>query len=486
MTRHPLLLRLLTALFILAGAGHAPAEADDLEIASRAVVRVVSAVIEGERLQDLSTGSGFAVAPDMIVTNAHVVANGKDMPGRHFVRVIPSDGRPMLEAWLIRYDPRRDLAVLRVKEPVMPLAMYTGELGSDTEVRAFGYPGNVDRAVSNDPAELLKSMPPLRSPGIVSGWRAIDDVQMLLTTAPIARGNSGGPLTDMCGRVLGVNASITRAEGGEGSFAFAISRDELLSFLEEGQIPHSAHAEPCTSRASFADSQAKLAAAEPVATPPPSSFEGTKPADEQPPQSSSYVLALAIGGAGVAAGIALLWRRRNGWGTVALVAGLTILAAAFVTRPTTAEVEAERPEKPETLKPATTEIRYSCTLEPERSRVLHSDTADTKFLWRSDGCVNSRTQYIDDGKTWTRAFVSERQQAVTVNRLDPTTRRFVMERSYPLPLDFAKIAASQPDLSAASCTSKSEDQKAIENANSEIAIMLDASDEVLSYKCAEQ
>ena len=476
----PRLAALLGSLALLLIA-HPPARADDLEIASRGVVRVVSAVIAGDQLLDLSTGSGFAVAPDRIVTNAHVVANGRGYTRGHYVRVIPSDGRPMVEAWLEDYDADRDLAVLRVKEPVKTLAIHTGELSSDTEVRAFGYPGNVDRAVSSDPLETLQSMPPVRSPGIVSGWRVVDGVQMILTSAPIARGNSGGPLTDLCGRVLGVNTVITRADDGEGSFAFAISTDDLLKFLAEADVPHVAHDAPCVTRAGFAETQAKLAAAE-AALVQPSQFAGATV--EEAPPSRHPLAGFGIAAVLITSGSVLLWRRRNSWGMLALSGGLAVLAGAAMVRTGEGEPVSQSVTAPDT--PVVTEALYACSLDRQRSRVLHSDTANIEFRWRSDGCANGRTQYLGVAGAWTRIFVSERQQSVTVNRMDTAARQFVMERSYPQSLDLAKMAANTPEVAGENCPLSPEDQRALEAANADLAAMIDRPDEVLTYRCEEK
>src|SRR3546814_1286076 len=71
--------------------------------------------------------------------------------------------------------------------------------------------------------------------GNVSNRRAVDGVAMLVHTAKISRGNSGGPLVDQCGRIVGINSAITRADDGDSPFAFAISVSEIARFLADAR-----------------------------------------------------------------------------------------------------------------------------------------------------------------------------------------------------------------------------------------------------------
>ena len=87
----------------------------------------------------------------------------------------------------------------------------------------------------------------MRGEGVFSGLRTMSGVQVLLHSARIARGNSGGPLVDRCGRVLGINSALTRGDDGDASFGFAIADTELMAFLRENKQPFASTGGACTS-----------------------------------------------------------------------------------------------------------------------------------------------------------------------------------------------------------------------------------------------
>ena len=73
-----------------------------------------------------------------------------------------------------------------------------------------------------------------------------------------------------------------------------------------------------------------------------------------------------------------------------------------------------------------------CRLIPERSRITSAKVEDIEFDWTPDGCVNTRTQYGFAGGSWSRVFVPNSEDAVSVNSFDPDRRIFRSER-YLLP-----------------------------------------------------
>ena len=193
-------LALLLALLTLALPARA---ADDISAASRSVVRVVTvAMVDGE-VVGFGHGSGIAISPTRIVTNAHVVESAVKYPNNVALGVVPSEGQKSYAGKLIAIDTDRDLALIEIGGTRLPAAaVYSGPLDSGADVVALGYPGNVDLATARSAADYITPRSPVRSEGNISNMQAVDGVAMLVHTAKISRGNSGGPLVDQCGRIV--------------------------------------------------------------------------------------------------------------------------------------------------------------------------------------------------------------------------------------------------------------------------------------------
>jgi len=159
-----------------------------------------------------SLGSGFIIDPSgYIVTNNHVVAEGGAVADQ--ISVTLNDGRT-LPAKLVGRDEKTDLALLKVN-PTKPLP-FARFADSDTArignwVIAIGNPFGLGSTVT---AGIVSA----RNRDIESG--PYDD--FIQTDAPINRGNSGGPLFDMDGNVVGVNSAIYSPSGGSVGIAFSI------------------------------------------------------------------------------------------------------------------------------------------------------------------------------------------------------------------------------------------------------------------------
>jgi S1-C subfamily serine protease len=152
-----------------------------------------------------STGSGFVIDEDgLILTNAHVVDGATD------IRVTFSD-RHTMTATPVGKDADTDLALLRVDPAELDLKPL--ELGDSESVQvgdptiAIGNPFGLERTLTTGVVSALQRR--LTAP---SGF-AIDNV--IQTDAALNPGNSGGPLLDAGGRVIGINSQI--ATGGDGS-----------------------------------------------------------------------------------------------------------------------------------------------------------------------------------------------------------------------------------------------------------------------------
>ena len=250
------LLTLLLALFALALPARA---ADDISAASRSVVRVVTVAMMDGEVVGFGHGSGIAISPTRIVTKAHVVESAARYPGNVALGVVPSEGQKSFAGKLIAIDTERDLALVEITEGRLPVAaIYTGPLESGADVVALGYPGNVDLATARSANDYITPRTPTRSEGNMSNLQTVDGVAMLIHTAKISRGNSGGPLVDQCGRIVGINTAITRADDGDSPFAFAISGRELMRFLADADQQYTSVGTPCLSMAE-ADAHAEIA-----------------------------------------------------------------------------------------------------------------------------------------------------------------------------------------------------------------------------------
>ena len=175
----------------------------------------------------VSTGTGFFVARDgSFVTNAHVIEDCT------MIRV-KTDDASVLDARIIASDAINDLAILRLdKSPKKIAALRVGiRLGEG--VAAFGFPH----------ADILSSSGNFTLGNITALAGMGDDTRSLQFSAPVQSGNSGGPLLDMFGNVVGVvsaklNALKIAAEGGDlpQNVNFAVKSAILASFLDANRV----------------------------------------------------------------------------------------------------------------------------------------------------------------------------------------------------------------------------------------------------------
>ncbi len=423
------------------------ASADDIGATARGVVRIVTiAVVDGE-VVGFGHGSGVAIGPNRIVTNAHVVELAERYPDNVVVGVVPSEGDKSYQGRVIAYDSRADLALIEFAGGRLPPAtLYTGPVSEGDAVVALGYPGNVDLATARSAADYIRPTSPVRSEGVFSGRRSLTGVEVLLHTANIARGNSGGPLLDRCGRVIGINSAITRGEEGDSSFGFAIADTRVASFLREAKQPFASVGTPCTSieerlrEDNEADVRARadaLTSQREAATRAAMGREEAQVRARDAAQTRrENVMALAglllvlgalgVGGAGL---LASRGARRHAI-RAAAVGGIGMVAAivVFVLRPSG---EARLPAPPALVSRAIPNAplgKLVCTVVPERSRVTVSATPDVALDWGRSGCVGGRTQYLAVADRWERVAVPDGDQTVSVLVFDPVTRRYTDTR----------------------------------------------------------
>lgn len=174
-----------------------------------------------ERLE-IGGGTGFFVSPDgYLITNRHVV----DQTGVDYAVV--TDAGETFDVEIIAKDPTLDIAVLKVNSPE-PFPYL--EFADISDLRR----GETVIAIGNALAEFPNSV----SVGVISGlsrdimartgWRETETLEgVIQTDAAINQGNSGGPLIDTAGNVVGVNVAVASAE----NIGFAIPADVVAAMF---------------------------------------------------------------------------------------------------------------------------------------------------------------------------------------------------------------------------------------------------------------
>jgi S1-C subfamily serine protease len=177
--------------------------------------------------QQQGQGSGFITRSDgVLLTNAHVVEGASD------VTVTLPDGRSF-HGKVLGSDPVTDVAVVKVVASKLPVA----PLGDSDKVRpgewaiAIGNPLGLDNTVT---AGIISAIG--RSNAVGEGQR----VPYLQTDAAVNPGNSGGPLINDRGQVIGINTAIRQAPGAGLSFAIPIrlARQIAAQIIERGRASH--------------------------------------------------------------------------------------------------------------------------------------------------------------------------------------------------------------------------------------------------------
>ncbi|NBQ75867.1 MAG: serine protease, partial [Acetobacteraceae bacterium] len=175
-----------------------------------------------------STGTGFVVARDRVLTNHHVI------DGCNAITIRTADGRTLPATMPARVDVQRDLALLAVPNNPGPVLAFRSNLVRRGEsVVTYGFPL----------AGLLAAGPTLTT-GEVSALAGLaNNEQHFQISAPVQQGNSGGPLLDRQGNVMGVivsklNAQRIAQRTGDipQNVNFAVKGTEALGFLRRAGV----------------------------------------------------------------------------------------------------------------------------------------------------------------------------------------------------------------------------------------------------------
>jgi S1-C subfamily serine protease len=173
-------------------------------------------------------GSGWAVRPHLIVTNAHVVAGADDT-------TVTTQGGVELEATVVYYSPSEDLALLRV-DGTLPTLKVSDHRATGEEAAVLGYPENGPYTV--EPARVGDTRATISEDSYGNG-----PINRTITAlrGDVRSGNSGGPLVDARGHVVGVVFAATTG-GPHGGFAIPAEEVEDAVGLARREVSTG----PCT------------------------------------------------------------------------------------------------------------------------------------------------------------------------------------------------------------------------------------------------
>lgn len=205
-----LLAVLLTCPFLAPAQEEATLPTSVTNLFEKAKPSVVVISVDGRTGSDAGVGTGFIIDSDgLVVTNRHVIGEGRA------ISIQLADGRSVPVESIYATSNRHDLAILKIDEDELP-SLTLGDsaaVGAGEPVIAIGNPHGLSHSVVA---------------GVVSAKREIDGMPMIQVAMPIEPGNSGGPLLDREGRVVGI---ITMKSLVKANIGFAIESDALEALL---------------------------------------------------------------------------------------------------------------------------------------------------------------------------------------------------------------------------------------------------------------
>ena len=236
---------LLAALLLAAAA--LPAFADFNQDTLNGIVMITTGAPDKDGHMNYWRGTGFFVGdagkdPQYIVTNCHVVEEfilaGKALGGGELHVRFDKDDEA--EAYLVDYDAEKDVAILRLAEATgkrVSLQMRVPQEDSlGSEAYAVGYPAAADLTVTA--VNSFSQKDATVTTGSISRFLTESGTgrKLIQTDASLGGGNSGGPLIDGSGAVIGINTAGSKLDS---NLFYAVSVGEVLPLLDKNSIPYS-------------------------------------------------------------------------------------------------------------------------------------------------------------------------------------------------------------------------------------------------------
>ena len=235
---------LLAALLLSAAA--LPAFADFSQDTLNGIVMITTGAPDKDGKMSYWRGTGFFVGtagenPQYIVTNCHVVEEfilaGKALGGGELHVRFDKDDEA--EAYLVDYDAEKDVAILRLAEATgkrVSLQMRVPQEDSrGSEAYAVGYPAAADLTVTA--VNSFSQKDATVTTGSISRFLTESGTgrNLIQTDAALGGGNSGGPLIDSSGAVIGINTAGSKLDQ---NLFYAVSVGEVLPLLDKNSIPY--------------------------------------------------------------------------------------------------------------------------------------------------------------------------------------------------------------------------------------------------------
>lgn len=185
---------------------------------------------EATSCQKMLEGTGFVIKPQRVMTNAHVVAGSSGVS-------VEANGTSY-PATVVSFDPKMDISILAVPDlPAEPLAFVDKPAAAGTDAIVLGYPGG---GVFNATPARIREIIELNGPDIYQNTTVTREVYTI--RGVVRQGNSGGPMIDTDGRVLGVvfGAAVDDDETG-----FVLTAREVSQQLARSSESQQVNTESC-------------------------------------------------------------------------------------------------------------------------------------------------------------------------------------------------------------------------------------------------